>query len=90
MVISRPEILVNLGGVHKLRLQDLSFFDTYPPSFTFSMISLQKVDFFDHLPHSSCKRSLWTAPNMKENDLQNTKEAYYMQKRFSLLEDLSI
>ena len=28
--------------------------------------------------------------NMKENDLQNTKEAYYMQKRFSLLEDLSI
>ena len=25
--------------------------------------SLQKVDFFDHLPPSSCKRSLWTAPN---------------------------
>ena len=24
--------------------------------------SLQKVDFFDHLPPSSCKRSLWTAP----------------------------
>ena len=25
--------------------------------------SLQKVDFFDHLPPSSCKRSLWMAPN---------------------------
>ena len=24
--------------------------------------SLQKVDFFDHLPPSSCKRSLWTPP----------------------------
>ena len=24
--------------------------------------SLQKVDFFDHLPPSSCKHSLWTAP----------------------------
>ena len=24
--------------------------------------SLQKVDFFDHLPPFSCKRSLWTAP----------------------------
>ena len=24
--------------------------------------SLQKVNFFDHLPPSSCKRSLWTAP----------------------------
>ena len=28
-----------LGGVHKLRLQDLSFFlTTYPPPFTFSMV----------------------------------------------------
>ena len=26
--------------------------------------SLQKVRFFDHLPPSSCKRSLWTAPKM--------------------------
>ena len=25
--------------------------------------SLQKVNFFDHLPPSSCKRSLWTPPN---------------------------
>ena len=25
--------------------------------------SLQKVDFFDHLPPSSCKRSLWMPPN---------------------------
>ena len=24
--------------------------------------SLQKVEFFDHLPPSSCKRSFWTAP----------------------------
>ena len=24
--------------------------------------SLQKVNFFDHLPPSSCKRSLWTTP----------------------------
>ena len=31
-----------LGGVHKLRLQYLVF--------------------FDHLPPSSCKRSLWTPP----------------------------
>ena len=27
--------------------------------------SLQEVDFFDHLPPSSCKRSLWTTPNLK-------------------------
>ena len=33
---------VRLEGVHKLRLQDFSF--------------------FDHLPPSSCKRSLWTPP----------------------------
>ena len=33
---------LELGGVHKLRLQDLAF--------------------FDHLPPSSCKRSLWTPP----------------------------
>ena len=26
--------------------------------------SLQKVDFFDHLPTSSCKRSLWTPPKL--------------------------
>ena len=26
--------------------------------------SLQKVDLFDHLPPSTCKRSLWTAPNI--------------------------
>ena len=26
--------------------------------------SLQKVNFFDHLPLSSCKRSLWTAPKL--------------------------
>ncbi len=26
--------------------------------------SLQKVDFFDHLPPCSCKHSLWTPPNI--------------------------
>ena len=48
------------GGVHKIRLQDLSFFYHLPPSvYIFYGI---KVNFFDHLPPSSCKRSLWTAP----------------------------
>ena len=59
------EIKWPLGGVHKLPLQDLSFF--WPPTplrlhFLWYK-SLQKVNFFDHLPPSSCKRSLWTAPN---------------------------
>ena len=27
-----------LGGVHKLRLQDLVFFTTYPPPFTLSTV----------------------------------------------------
>ena len=36
---------IQLGGVHKLRLQDLAF--------------------FDHLHPSSCKRSLWTPPNVE-------------------------
>ena len=29
------------------------------------VLSLQDLSFFDHLPPSSCKRSLWTAPNCK-------------------------
>ena len=29
---------LELGGVHKLRLQDLSFFDHLPPLFTLSMV----------------------------------------------------
>ena len=40
-----------LGGVHKLRLQDLAFFYHLPPSLYIKRYkSLQKVDFFDHLP----------------------------------------
>ena len=55
---------VQKGGVHKLRLQDLSFFDHLPPLCLHFLWykCLQKVDFFDHLLPSSCKRSLWTAP----------------------------
>ena len=51
-----------LGGVHKLRLHDFSFF-TFPPPFTFLWYkslrykSLQKVNYFDH-PPSSCERAL--------------------------------
>ena len=37
-----------LGGVHKLRLQDLSFF--WPPT-PLRYKNLQKVDFFDRLTH---------------------------------------
>ena len=46
-----------LGGVHKLRLQDLAFFTPLRLHFLWYKC-LQKVDFFDHLPPSSCKRSL--------------------------------
>ena len=52
-----------LGGVHKLRLQDLAFFDHLPPPLRLHFLwykSLQKVDFFDHLPPSSRKRSIRT------------------------------
>ena len=48
-----------LGGVHKLRLQDLAIFDHLAPGLHFPWYkSLQKVKFFDHLPPSSCKGSL--------------------------------
>ena len=64
----RSQLFTNyhIGGVHKLRLQDLSFFDHLPPLCLHSLRykSLQKVDFFDHLPPSSCKRSLWTPPKV--------------------------
>ena len=43
--------------VYKLRLQDLSFFNHLRLHFLWYK-SLQKVDFFDHLPPSPCKRSL--------------------------------
>ena len=39
--------------------------------------SLQKVDFFDHLPPSSCKHSLWTAPYMKSYDNGNQNLYFY-------------
>ena len=40
-----------LGGVHKLRLQSLAFFDHLPLRLHFLWYkSLQKVGFFDHLP----------------------------------------
>ena len=41
-----------LGGVHKLRLQDLSFFDHLPPFvyIYYSIKSLQKFTIFDHVP----------------------------------------
>ena len=52
------------GGVQKLRWHVFGFF--WPPTHLRLHFlwyeSLQKVDFFDHLPPSSCKRSLWTAP----------------------------
>ena len=35
---------------------------------------LQKVDFFDHLHPSSCKRSLWTAPYRKNLFLKVVKK----------------
>ena len=31
--------------------------------------SFKKVDFFHHLPPSSCKGSLWTAPNFKSTGI---------------------
>ena len=41
-----------LGGIHKLRLQDLAFFDHLPPSvyIFYGIKCLQKNYFFDHLP----------------------------------------
>ena len=41
-----------LRGVHKLRLQDLAFFDHLPTLHFLWYKSLQKVNFFDHLPPS--------------------------------------
>ena len=54
--VSHNEAFTNY--VYKIWL----FLTTYPLPFTFSYKSLQKLDFFDHLPPSSCKRSLWTTP----------------------------
>ena len=53
------DVVYLLGGIHKLRLQDLAFLTTYPLRLHFLWYkSLQKVNFFDHLHPSSCKRSL--------------------------------
>ena len=43
------------------------FMTTYPPPLTFSMYGMnvdKKWTFLDHLPTSSCKRSLWITPKM--------------------------
>ena len=66
-------VCIALGGVHKLRLQNLAFLDHLPPSFYIFYGIKVKVHFFDHLPLSSCKRSLWTPPykNMS-NDFKVT------------------
>ena len=52
------------GGVHKLRLQDLSFFYHLPPSvYIFYGIKVdKKLIFFRPPTPSYCKRSLWTPP----------------------------
>ena len=52
-----------LGGVQKLHLQDLAFFYHLLPSvYIFYGIKVYKKSiFFDHLPPSSCKHSLWTS-----------------------------
>ena len=44
------------GVVHKLRWQVFWGFFDHQPVYTFY---LMKVDIFDYLPTSSCKRSLW-------------------------------
>ena len=58
-----------LGCVHKLRRQDFGFF--WPPTplrWHFLWYECwQKWTFLDHLPTSSCKRSLWTTPYLGEN-----------------------
>ena len=56
-------LILRLGDVHKLRLQNLAFFNPLspPPPIPLHFLwykSLQKVNFFDHLPPLSCKHSL--------------------------------
>ena len=63
LCINKPEKMEIKGAftnyVYKIRL-------FWPPNLLCLHFlwyeSLQKVDFFDHLPPSSCKRSLWTPP----------------------------
>ena len=53
-----------LGVVHKLRWQVFGFFDhqSHCVDIFNGMIIEKKWPFMDHLPTSSCKRSLWTTP----------------------------
>ena len=47
---------------------------------------LQKVDFFDHLPTSSCKRSLWTPPNVKKiKKSMHASDISFSTQKFSFL-----
>ena len=59
------------GGVHKLCWQVLGFFDHLPPfvDIFYLMNVDKKWTFLDYLPTSSCRRSLWTAPNLISNNL---------------------
>ena len=52
--------------VHKLRWQDFGFVDHLSPSVDiFYLVNVdKKATFLDYLPTFSCKRSLWTAPNV--------------------------
>ena len=61
-LLSIFEINWPLGVVHKLRWRNFGF--SWPPCVDiFYGINVDKKwTFLDHLPTSSCKRSLWTAP----------------------------
>ena len=67
MISKDHRILTNLRGVHKLRLQDLPFFDHLPPSFyIFYGIKVYKKSFFLTTYLSSCKRSLCMPPKNQD------------------------
>ena len=63
-------IQLRLGGVHKLRLQDLAFFDHLPPSvYIFYGIKVYKKSIFlttypPPLVNVVCERSLWDLINL--------------------------
>ena len=50
----------NKGSFTNYVYKFLAFLTTYPPSFTLS--TLWNLTFFDYLPTSLCKRSLWMTP----------------------------
>ena len=69
--------LPSFGVVHKLCWQNFVFFDCLPPCFDifYGMKVDKKLTFLDHLPTSSCKRSLWTTPKLprqKSSDIYST------------------